>query len=287
MNALRAVVRFLGPIACAHLTAFVLIGALPDPEVSALGLWSANPQVRQSAQARSAHRGYGEVLRDLLQGDLGQTLDQVAVATEIGDALCESGPRLALSFLLIAATTGVVALLPGWAVPWTGRVASLFAFLPPFVVPFVGVGLLMWARTRLPALSEYLWGWACSLAITLPGAALAASQTAEITQRNLNSPFATTLRALGTSRIQQRIVLLHNLTMELAPTLEKLAIGLLTAALFAEPTFGLGGIGTLLLRAIRRNDVALLLGVVLASATVVGTCRLASTAIRRRYGLAA
>ena len=287
MNALHACARFVGPIACAHLTAFVLIGALPDPEVSALGLWSANPQVRQSAQARYSHRSYGEVLQDLLRGDLGQTLDQVAVSTEIGDGLRESSLRLAFSFLLIAATTVVTAMLPRLALPWAGRAASLFAFMPPFVVPFVGVGFLMWARTRVPTLGESLWGWTCSLSIALPGAALAASQAAEITQRNLISPFAANLRALGASQLQQRLVLLHNLAMELAPTLEKLAIGLLTAALFAEPTFGLTGIGTVLLRAIRRNDVALLLGIVLTSATVVGLCRLAAAAIRRKYGLAA
>ena len=103
---------------------------------------------------------------------------------------------------------------------------------------------------------------------------------------NLAAPFAVTIRAVGASRQRQRTVLLHNLAMELAPTLEKLAVGLLTATLFAEPVFGLGGIGTVLLRAIRRTDVALLLGVVLLSALVVSTCHAVAEAVRAKYGVA-
>jgi len=73
--------------------------------------------------------------------------------------------------------------------------------------------------------------------------------------------------------------------MEISPTLEKLGIGLLTAALFAEPVFGLGGIGTISLKAIRRTDVDLLLGIVLCSGTIVTCLRLVVNATRAQYGV--
>ena len=284
--ALRACLQFLAPIALAHFLVFLLIGALPDPAVSMLGVSSANQEVLRRAQDGSNPGSYLSVLQDLAQGSLGHSLDHTPVSDELRRAILESAPRLALSLALIVAAAIMVAFLPNCALPLVGQLSGLFAFLPPFVAPFVGVGLLLWTRGSQRAFDDNLWWWACCLATAAPGAALAASQAAQVTLQNLGAPFARTHRAFGASPLRLRVTLVHNLTVELIPTLEKLAVGLLSAALFAEPVLGLSGLGTLTVRAIRRTDMAVLLGIVLVSATTVSLCRALAANIRARYGVA-
>ena len=60
---------------------------------------------------------------------------------------------------------------------------------------------------------------------------------------------------------------------------------LIAALLFAEPILGLSGFGSMAVRAVRRADPDLLLGVTLALATAVAFLRLTAFAVRRHYGL--
>jgi ABC-type dipeptide/oligopeptide/nickel transport system permease component len=95
------------------------------------------------------------------------------------------------------------------------------------------------------------------------------------------------LRAQGASLKAQRVLMLPNLGVELVSSLDKMLVGLLTATMFAEPILGQSGIGSLALRAVRRSDVDLILGIVLVTAVTVGACRGLSYAVRSHYGVVA
>jgi ABC-type dipeptide/oligopeptide/nickel transport system permease component len=267
----------------AHALAFAVLQLLPGPALSALGLAATGLEARNAFLEQHAVRPYLTVLSDLAQGRLGTTLDGLPVADELGRALAAGLPRLGLAAALIA----LVVLLVGFAPRrWLAAVASwgeAIAFLPPFVAPFLGVGVLL----LVPPQDWAVLSWMLSaIAIAAPAAALGAAQAARITLRHLEEPFALTMRAMGASARVQRARLIRNLVAEMAPTLEKVVLGLFSAALFAEAVFGQNGIGALAMRAIRRSDTDLTLAVVLVLATVTGALRLATTVLRERAGYA-
>jgi peptide/nickel transport system permease protein len=270
-------------LACAHGLAFFIMRTLPDSAVAALGVQSAQPEARAAFEAARPVRDYGQVIGALAVGDLGTTLDGTAVSAELRAAARLSLPRLAAAIALIAAAMLAIAYLPRRLLLPSSAFANLFAFLPPFVAPFVGFGaLLAFGGGSSTGAGASFVAIAC---LAAPAAAFAAAQASAITARNLSLPFAVTLRAVGASRARQRTRLLRNLVVELAPSLQKLAVGLLTSLLFVESIFGLGGIGTLLLRATRRNDADMVLALVLAIALAINLLRILSTGIRRNAGL--
>lgn len=268
----------------AHALAFVVMKGLPEPAVAALGIQSAQPAARAAFEEEKATRGYLRILSDLSHGDLGTTLDGVPVTTELTAALTESLPRLTLACGLVGLAIVGVAFSPRRMLAGFAYLGTLLAFMPPFVAPFVGFGAVLaiggvsadWLR------STWL---VASICLAVPAAALASAQTAAVTSRNLGLPFAVTLRAVGASQTRQRTRLLRNLILELAPSFEKLGAGLFAALLFVEPIFGLGGLGALMLRAIRRTDVDTILALVLTLALVINLLRILATMIRGRHGV--
>ena len=159
------------------------------------------------------------------------------------------------------------------------------AFLPPYLAPSLLLWLLLLIQATWPEGALAAAPGLLCLSIALPGAAIAASQTALITRRNRELPFAITIRSLGVSENRLRERLLHHLAVELAPTFEKLLLGLVTALLFAEPIFGEEGLGSLTLRAIRRSDLDLILAVIVFTAAMVGILRFGRVLLRSAYGL--
>ena len=276
----RSGLLFFVSVLGAHALAFATLHRLPDPAVAALGFGSAQPSARAAFDEARPNRPYWTVLSDLARGELGVTLDGTSVRSDLTTAGAASAPRLLGALLVIILLVGAVAFAHRRLLTMLAYVGTLVAFLPPFVVPFVGLGavlLLDWAGTGASDLVAIL-------CLGLPAGALAAAQTAGITRRNLEAPFAITQRSIGMSPTRQRVRLLANLLLELSPTLEKLVVGLVTALLFVEPIFGQSGLGSLMLRAIRRSDADMILALVLATSILINLLRLSGVGIRQAFG---
>jgi ABC-type dipeptide/oligopeptide/nickel transport system permease component len=168
------------------------------------------------------------------------------------------------------------------------RLASFVAFLPPYLIPFLALLCLLTLQSSIGGrAAEALTPVAAIVAIAVVPAALNIAQTASIIRRTLRTDFARTLVAVGASPRYQRARLLNNVVAEIVPSLEKMLTSMTAALLFAEPVLGLSGFGTTAVRAVRRSDPDLLMGVTLLLAFAVGLFRLAALVVRRHYGLRA
>ena len=276
----------LGTVLGAHAVAYLLVGVLPNAAVSALGIFSANKELLSAFSQAFAPRTYVAALGGVFTGDLGRTLDGQSVAVELIRSIYESAPRVAASIFLLAGLCVATAM---WVKDRTSvlpEVADFVAFLPPFVAPFLGVAGILGLEFALGRpMPRTVYEIVAILALSAGGCALLVAQTARITQRNLRSEFTRSIRAAGATERQTRLRILHNLAAEIIPTFEKLAVGLVAALFFAEPVLGLSGFGTLAVRAVRRSDVDLLLGVTLAVAVLVAIFRLLGYMVRSTYGL--
>lgn len=284
---LNAFIWLFITVAGAHLLAYGVVQVLPSRAVAVLGFQSAQVQAREGLERAAPLRSYDRVVADLARGELGTTLDGTPVADELATGIEASVPRLAGAALLVAAIVLVVALLPLAMLRPVSRVSAFLAFFPPFVAPFLMLWVAIVLSRAIPSAGLDLMPWLAGLAVALPALAFASAQAAAITERNLGMPFAVTIRAVGATPFRLRVRLLHHLLLEMAPTLEKLAIGLVTALLFAESVFGMSGLGSLTLRAIRRTDVDLILALVMMSAFLVASLRIATAALRAAYGVTA
>lgn len=270
----------------AHALTYSLLGVLPDAAVVSLGLESAKSEVVAAFQAEHGLRPYSQVLVDLTRFQLGITLDGVPVTQELGRALMPSFPRVLLGGVLIVTLSIITALFVPARSGMLDRLASFLAFLPPYVMPFIGVlGILVIQKTLGVQVSDALIPLVAVATIAIIPAALAVAQTASIMRRNLQSDFARTLTAVGARPLYCRIRLLNNVAAEIAPSLEKMFTGMVAALLFAEPVLGLSGFGTTTVRAVKRSDPDLLLGVTLILAISVSVFRLFAVLARRHYGL--
>lgn len=271
----------------AHALAFVLTTILPDAAVIALGFEGANKEVLAAFHAANQARPYGTVLADLLQLDFGRTLDGVAVGPELARSAAASAPRLMLALVVVFGAVLVAAFIPPKRGASAEAASRFVAFLPPYVFPFIGLVTLLSLTFRggLTA-GEALTATVIVASLAVGPSALVFVQARSVVRRNLETDFARMLLAVGASPLQQRQRLLHNVIAELAPSLEKVAISLIAVLLFLEPIFGVDGFGTTAVRAIRRSDIDLILGVTLVMAAGVGACRIVAVITRRHYGLA-
>lgn len=276
----------VGAILGAHALTYLLAGALPQAAVAALGLFSADETLLAAFANSSPSRTYFETLIGLAVGDLGRTLDGQTVAIELGRALSESAPRIAASLALLVGICAVTALLVREKGMGVKRVGDFIAFLPPYVAPFLGLAVVLGVQfSSGVALSRAVYEIVGVFALSMGGGALLAAQTARITQRNLASDFARSIKAAGATRWQLRMRLIHNLVTEIGPTFEKMVVGLAAALFFVEPILNLGGFGTLAARAVRRSDTDLLLGVTLVVACIVAIARILVATTRLAYGV--
>ena len=270
----------------AHGLVYLLVGVLPDAAVVSLGLEGARADSVAAFHTAHGTRRYIEVLADLAVLDFGTSLDGIAVGEELARAVTATLPRLILAFCVIALVAGAVALLAPVDRDGLDRVASMIAFLPPYLAPFIALLLLLSAQSLLGGIVSDVWTQVLAiLAIAIAPAALIAVQTSNITRRNLASDFARTVAAVGAKPLRVRLRLLHNLAAEIVPSLEKMFASMVAALLFAEPILGLAGFGTTAVRAVRRTDLDLLLGVTLVIAVSIGLFRIGALWVRHKYGL--
>ena len=270
----------------AHGLVYLMVGVLPDAAIVTLGIESARPELMAAFRSANEIRPYHVVLIDLAGLEFGKSLDGVPVRRELAVSLATSLPRLSAGFVLIAIACILTALLAHEQGGMRDRLGSLIAFLPPYLAPFFALLFLLAVRPALGAgFAAALTPVVTVLAIAATPAALIAAQTANITRRNLRSDFARTLAAAGATPLYLRLRLLHNVAAEIAPSLEKMFTWMVAILLFAEPILGLSGFGTTAVRAVRRSDPDLLLGVTLVIAATVALLRLLALGVRRRYGL--
>lgn len=263
----------------AHALAYLLLNVLPDATLIALGLEGAKQEVLANLQSEAVRRPYTETLLGLLKLDFGRTIDAVPVSEELGRALILSAPRIAGAFALVCMAAFFAAFVR--RVPRT--LVSFLSFLPPYVSAFFALLALLAAGAASPG--DPALGVMCTVAVAVSPAMLIVEQAAGIMRRNLATEFARTLVSIGAGDRFLRTRLLGNLTAELIPSLEKVFVMIAAGLLFAEPILGLPGIGTTAVRAVRRADPDLLLGVTLLFSFSVVIARLAAVGVRRQFGL--
>ncbi|MBV9930621.1 MAG: hypothetical protein JO013_06730 [Alphaproteobacteria bacterium] len=286
MKALPSSLLWFAPtVFGAHALAYAVVQLLPDPINAVLGLQSGSNEARRALLEAQPVRTYVHTLTDLLRGHLGTTRDGVPVGQELARALSASAPRLAAAVALISAAVLVIAFLPRRRLAGAHAMTAALTFLPPFLAPFLMLWLYIESQAAAGTAADRLSWWLCTFSAALPAMAFASMQAALIMGRNLELPFARTIKAAGATESRIRVRLTHHLIGEMAPTLEKLGIGLFTALLFAEPAFGEDGLGSLTLRAVRRSDLDLIVALVAAMAAAIALLRVVSAATRSSYGV--
>lgn len=268
-----------------HALAYELISVLPESSVIALGIFSAQDSAVEGFRTSLQLRTYPEILYDLLKFDLGTTLDRVSVISEINRAFCQSLPRILLASIFVI-ITGIMAGLythENERRPWADKWVVFGIFMPSFFLPLIIFSLLILTGIIAYSYEGALGLWiGCTITIAVPPMLLIFNQGDLVMRRLLNQPFSLRYRAIGLTEKKVRVKLLRNMADEIGPTFEKLISAMLTHVILAETIFGLKGIGSLTVRAVRRTDVNLLLGVVLLFSLIIGLLRILSVLLRVR-----
>lgn len=299
----RARGKFLAPVGQALATAaaviiltFVMVRAIPGDPVVALTGSRSSEQVRAELRHElhldeSLPAQFGLYLEDLAHGDLGQSLvqGQKSVASVIADSLPVTGV-LVLVTALISCLVGLpLGLLAGSReTRWLdGPIRTLLTVLlatPPFLCGLVLILLVSLDLGWLPA-----GGWPDSWPqnfeyLLLPALALAAYLTPLIARAtrqacidSLAEPWAeaAVARGMPSGRLARTLVLRRCAV----PVVTVLAFNLgvlVSGAVVVEAVFGLPGIGTELVNAIRFRDYPVVQGIALVSALAVIFCNLAA-----------
>ena len=279
----RSVVFIVLTILAVHGLSYVLIGVLPDSAVVALGVFSAQDSAAEAFRTTYQTRSYLTIIYDMTRGDLGNTIDRVPVVREITRALWQSFPRMAIAFVLIF-LTGILAGLfssEDNQRSWIDKWVVFGMFLPSFFLPlFIFSSLILTGIVAVRNIGGVGLWIGCAITIATTPVMLIYIQSKMVMRRLLTQPFARRYRSIGFNENKVRIKLLRNMLDEVAPTAEKLITAMLTQVILAETIFGLEGIGAITVRAVRRTDINLLLGIVLLFACIIGLLRVLSVLVR-------
>ena len=280
----RSVIVVILTIFAVHAIAYVIIGILPDPSVVALGIFSAQDSAVEAFRTSYQIRTYPIILYDLIVNlDLGNTLDRVPVVSEINRAIGRSLPRMICACFLMV-SSGLIAGLfyrekkqSSWVDNW-----SVFGiFLPAFFLPLFIFSLLILTGFITGNNVQKIGLWlGCVMSMAIPPILLINTQSKMVMGRLLVLPFARRYRSVGFNEYKVRLRLIKNMADEIAPTAEKMVTAMLTQVILAETIFGMEGIGTITVRAVRRTDINLLLGIVLLFSCIIGLIRLSSILFR-------
>jgi len=268
----------------AFTVAFMLLQVLPG---DAILIKFQNPDLGLSpAQIEEMRQAYGaatplwqqylHTLGSLLHGDAGFS---VQTGVPVSELLAENFPatlRLAIPGVLLAT---LLAVLIAFASSLTGlrwlrnalhALPSLFISLPTFWLGIALIQVFSFQLRWIPIINPGEW-----VGLILPVITLAVPISAPLAQILIRSidqvqiqPFVSVARAKGAS---QRRVLWHHIAKNaLLPvlTIAGLLLGeLIAGALITETVFGLNGLGQLPQQAVNNQDVAVLLAIVMISAT--------------------
>lgn len=266
-----------------HALAYVLIKFLPDTAISALGILSAQKTALEGFKSSTEIGPYQDVLYRLLNFDLGVTLDRVPVLYALLNAFIHSFGKMLVAFLFIILSVIITCLYDFGYTKKRILEKSIFfgIFVPSFFLPLLFFSVLM-VFNILPfnASGNVIYWIVATFAIMLSPMFIVIMQSKKIMMQLLSKQFAIRYLALGFSVFERRMKLMINLFDELMPTLEKLLTAMLTQVILTESIFGLEGIGSLAVRAVRRSDPNLILGVVLIFAIIVACSRIFTVALR-------
>ncbi len=259
---------------------FFLIRLVPgDPARIMVGGSRTTPET--IANIRAAYRldepvpvQYALWVGDLARGDFGLSFRQRAdvrdlIMARLPLTLTLAGFSFAIS-LLIAVPLGIVAAVKRNT--WVDVGATTFALLgassPVFFTGILLILLFAFKLDWLPALGAGDGGWDTFVHLLLPSLTLGISLAAITTRvtrsamvEALTQDYIETARAKGLSG--RSIVLKHAFRNALVPviTVAGLQFGfLLVGAVLVEHTFGLGGLGSLLVEAVQVRDYPVVQG---------------------------
>jgi peptide/nickel transport system permease protein len=229
---------------------------------------------------------YGRWLGGAVRGDMGTSLITREPVTEM---VVEALPRT-LSLVLVASVMAILVAFAAGVVSavYAGRAidrivvgaTSLGVAAPSFWIGIVLVSTFAIDRPWFPAggytpIANGFGEWLSRL--ILPGAALAALATAELTRQlrgsltdALNRDFTLTARAKGLSAT--RIVGKHALKNAAIPVVTVLGLRiaqLLGGAIIVERVFAIRGLGTITIDAVNSRDLPVVLGVVTTFSVMV------------------
>ncbi|MEZ4507829.1 MAG: ABC transporter permease [Thermomicrobiales bacterium] len=217
---------------------------------------------------------YGYWLNDLAHGSLGDSFRQRA---PVRDLVLERLPitlELAcyafLISMLISIPLGIISALRRNS--WIDVGASVFSLIgassPVFFTSILLILVFAYKLQWMPALGQGDGGWDTVKHLTMPAIALGLSLAAITTRitRNgmieaLSQDYMVTARAKGLS--PRSIVFKHALRNALIPivTVAALQFGfLLVGTVLVEYTFGIGGLGSLLVDSVQRRDYPVVQG---------------------------
>jgi peptide/nickel transport system permease protein len=270
---------------------FLLMGLFPtDPAEQIAGDVATQERIDSLREElgldRPLHVRYLDWLGDAVRGDLGSSYYSGA---PVSDSILQRLPptlTLAIAATAVSAFVGIGAavaasLRPGGAVDRAVTVvASLLLAAPPFWAAMLLVILFSLQLGWFPAtgwtpFGESVSGWLRSLAIPTLALSLASSA---VVARQCRASLAVVLRADHVRAAQARgcsprqVVMRHGLRNALSPTVTVIGLqmtALLGGALVAEQVFAIPGLGSLAVGAVGDQDLPVVLGIVVVSATVV------------------
>jgi len=281
----RSLIVFIIIVLAVHASAYFLIRTLPESSVIALGINSVQSSALEGFNSSLAIKSYPEMLLGVLKLDLGLTIDKVPVIAELKNSIKESFPRILLATFLVFCVGFITGLFFNGKnkIQGLSKLIDFGIFMPSFFLPlliysiFISVGVFGFKSD----IRGLLWV-GCVFSMAFPPVLMVYSQSTQVMKKLLNLSFVQRYRSIGFSEKKLHWKLLRNLTDEIAPTFEKLITAMLTQIILAETIFGLSGIGSLTVRAVRRSDLNLLLGIVLFFAVSIGILRITTVFIRIR-----
>lgn len=276
---------------------FALLRFVPgDPATVLLGA-EATPQQLEALRVqlgltRSVPAQFAEWLSHVVQGDLGTSLlSKRPVLVEIAERLPRSLELAVLATfisLVIAVPSGVLAALRRNTIWDQGflTVALFGVCIPSFVLALLlvlvfSVGFGWFPLRGYRPLSEGFLTWLRYM--TLPALAYGLVQAAELARMTRSAmadvvalDFIRTARSKGLP--ERRVIYRHALSNAMIPIVTVMGINLgvlLSSTVVIEYIFGLPGIGSLLIDAIRNRDYPVVQGAILVIATMYTVLNLA------------
>lgn len=280
------ILQAVGVLWAAFTVSFAVLYLLPsDPVSIAAGADAGTPVDAAAIEQLQSRYGldqpvwvqYWHALSNAVRGDLGMS---ISTGQQVTDAIAAALP----STLVLAVTALVLAVVLGTALAvlatYTrlGWLRNLLLCLPPLgvAVPTFWVGLLLLQlfsfRLRLfPAFGDQGIAHVILPAVTLalPTGAVIAQVLATSLQTTWRQPFIEAARAKGASRL--RIQTRHALKLSSIPafTIAGVVVGnLLAGSVVVETVFSRSGIGRLTQTAVMAQDIPVVQGIVVFSATV-------------------
>lgn len=248
---------------------FLLRGRSPKPE-------ALEEITRQFGLDKPAWEQYLNWLGGILQGDWGRSL---TYRQDVSDVLLGRLPTTLQLVALAAVFITVLGLLAGIVASLNKGFGDRFILItltaagavPPFVAAIALVALFSVGLGWFPSFGSGDGGWDRIWHLTLPALALGITyiaMVARVTRSSMNEQLLREHVEVATSRGLTRgsVVARHVLRNALGPILTVsgvLVAGLLVSSAIIERTFGLSGIGQLLVQSIDRLDFAVVQAIVM------------------------